>query len=94
MYCVYILANANNRVLYIGVTNNLPRRVYEHKNHLISDSFTARYNVSRLVYYEATPSVYAAISREKQLKSWNRMRKEKLIESMNPTWQDLSEGIL
>ncbi len=94
MYYVYILANSNNNVIYTGITNNLPRRVYEHKHHLIKDSFTARYNVDKLVYYEATESVYAAISREKQIKGWNRKRKNQLIETMNPQWVELYERIL
>lgn len=93
-YFVYILSSYNRRTVYVGVTNNLPRRVYEHKNHLLNDSFTARYHVDRLVYYESTSSSYEAISREKQLKGWNRERKNKLIEAHNPNWDDLYETIL
>ena len=93
-YFVYILANRNNRVLYTGVTNDLVRRMYEHKNHLDPGSFTAQYNVDRLVYYEETPSSRAAIEREKQIKGWSRNKKEKLIESKNPDWKDLSKDLL
>jgi len=76
--------------LYTGVTNNLIRRVYEHKNHLV-DGFTDKYNITRLVYYEATNDVRSAIEREKQIKGWLRKKKIDLIESMNPEWKDLSE---
>ena len=91
---VYLLTNANKTVLYTGVTNNLPKRVYEHKYHLDKGSFTDRYNVENLVYYESTSDVTAAIEREKQIKGWNRRRKEKLIGSKNPNWDDLYEKIL
>lgn len=94
MYYVYILTNSNNNVLYTGVTNNLLRRVYEHKHHFVKEGFTAVYNVDKLVYYEATPSVYSAISREKQIKGWNRKRKNKLIETMNPQWIELYDSLL
>ena len=80
-YYVYILANTHKTVLYTGVTRDLVRRVYEHKYHLDKNSFTARYNVELLVYYESTSDVEAAIEREKQIKGWNRKRKEKLIAS-------------
>ena len=89
MYFVYILANWNDSVLYIGVTNNLPRRLYEHRNGL-ADGFTKKYNVHKLVYYEYTNDAYSAISREKQLKGWNRAKKNALIAKMNPDWRDLS----
>ena len=92
-YYVYILSNTHKNVIYTGITNDLVRRVYEHKNHLEKYSFTARYNVENLVYYEATTNVEAAIEREKQIKSWNRKRKNQLIESMNPEWIDLYESI-
>ena len=88
-YFVYILTNKYNRVLYTGVTNDLRRRVYEHKNHLVS-GFTKQYNVHKLVYYDNTPDVYSAISREKQIKGWSRAKKIKLITEMNPDWHDLS----
>ena len=93
-YFVYILANTNNRVIYTGVTNDLVRRVYEHKKHLDKASFTAQYNVDKLVYFEETSSNRAAIEREKQIKSWSRKKKDKLIESKNPNWQDIYESIL
>ena len=93
-YYVYILCNSHKNVVYVGVTSNLVRRVWEHKQHLDRGSFTARYNVEQLVYYESTSDVRAAIEREKQIKGWNRKRKDKLIESMNPNWVDLYEGIL
>ena len=93
-YYVYILSNSHKNVIYTGVTNDLVRRVYEHKNHLDKGSFTSRYNVENLVYYEQTTDVESAISREKQIKGWNRKRKEKLIEAKNPNWDDLYESIL
>ena len=93
-YYVYILSNTHNTVLYTGVTNDLIRRVYEHKNHFDKSSFTAQYNVGKLVYYEMTENPEAAIQREKQIKGWNRKRKEKLIENKNPQWEDLYEDIL
>jgi putative endonuclease len=89
-YYVYILASFR-RVLYIGVTSNLERRISEHRNRLVP-GFTARYQVVSLVYYESTPDVYAAIAREKQLKSWRRSKKVALIETHNPNWHDLSES--
>ena len=89
MYYVYILSNWDDSVLYIGVTGNLPRRLYEHRNGLV-DGFSKKYNVHKLVYYEHTGDVYSAISREKQLKKWRREKKNQLIETMNPQWCDLS----
>jgi len=91
-YYVYILANNTNVVIYVGVTNNLTRRVWEHKNNIFPDSFTARYNVHKLVYYETTTSIKGALAREKQLKSWNRKRKNKLVTEKNPQWIDLYDG--
>ena len=88
-YYVHILTNKSNRVLYIGVTNNLPRRVYEHKEGLI-EGFTSKYNVNKLVYYENTVDIKVAIEREKTLKKWARKKKEWLIEQYNPDWRDLS----
>lgn len=92
-YYVYIMANTHRSVVYIGVTNNLVRRVYEHKNHLDKGSFTSRYNVENLVYYETTSNIESAIEREKQIKGWNRKHKNKLIESKNPNWIDLYDDI-
>ena len=94
MMYVYILTNATKSVLYTGVTNDLVKRVYEHKQHLDKGSFTAQYNVEYLVYFEATDNPIAAIEREKQIKGWNRKRKNKLMESKNPEWKDLYEGLL
>ena len=91
-YFVYILTNWNNKVMYIGVTNNLARRIYEHKNKL-AEGFTKRYNVNKLVYFETTPDVRAAIEREKQLKGWVRKRKDALVESENPEWKVLSDEL-
>ena len=88
-YYVYMMTNKYNNVLYTGFTNDLIRRVYVHKEHMDPDSFTARYHVEKLVYYEATTDVRSAIEREKQIKSWNRRRKNQLVESMNPQWRDL-----
>ena len=87
-YYVYILTN-RTRTLYTGVTNNLERRVYEHKHKLIP-GFTSKYNIDQLVYYEETNSIHVAIEREKESKSWFRHRKVELIESKNPNWRDLS----
>ena len=94
MYYVYILANVTGTVIYTGVTRDLIRRVYEHKHNMDKDSFTARYAVHKLVYFESTSSRYEAISREKQIKSWNRKRKNELVESLNPKWMELYESIL
>ena len=88
-YYVYLMAS-KSRVLYVGVTNNLQRRVEQHKQKLL-EGFTQRYNVTRLVYYEMTNDVHAALAREKQIKGWRRSKKTELIESVNPTWNDLSE---
>ncbi|MCI7638376.1 MAG: GIY-YIG nuclease family protein [Clostridiales bacterium] len=90
MYYVYFLTNWDDSVLYIGVTNNLPRRLYEHRNGLV-DGFTKKYNVHKLVYYEYTNDVYSAISREKQLKKWTRAKKNALVVKENPEWRDLSQ---
>ena len=88
---VYILANDTNVCLYTGVTDDLERRLYEHRNELDANSFTAKHHIHRLVYFEETPDPYSAIVREKQIKGWNRKRKNKLIEAKNPRWTDLSE---
>ena len=93
-YYVYILTNKNLTVLYTGVTNDLVRRVYEHKNHLDQNSFTAKYKTTRLVYFEETTDVRSALEREKQIKSWSRERKTDLIVSMNPQWLDLYNKIV
>ena len=93
-YYVYILTNKNLTVLYTGVTNDLVRRVYEHKNHLDQNSFTAKYKTTRLVYFEETTDVRSVLEREKQIKSWSRERKTDLIVSMNPQWRDLYNKIV
>ena len=88
-YYVYILTNKSNNVLYIGVTNDLIRRIFEHKNKLV-EGFTKKYNLWKLVYYEATNDIESAINREKQLKNWHRGWKINLIDQFNPDWKDLS----
>ncbi len=90
LYYVYMLTNRNNKVLYTGVTNDLNRRLYEHKHKLI-DGFTKKYQVFKLVHFESTSDVASAIAREKEIKGWTRQKKNALIEAMNPTWKDLSE---
>lgn len=92
-YYIYILTNKKNGTLYIGVTNNLMRRIYEHKNGIVK-GFTKKYNLDKLVYFEQTTDINAAIMREKRLKKWNRDWKLKLIESINPEWKDLSESFV
>ena len=93
-YYVYILTNKNNTVLYTGVTRDLIRRVYEHKTHADPNSFTAKYKIGKLVYFEETNDVKAAIEREKQIKSWSRDRKASLIFDGNPHWVDLYPNLL
>ena len=93
-YYVYILSNDTDVAIYTGVTNNLLRRVYEHKHNLEPNSFTAKYNIHKLVYFEETTDIRAAIEREKQIKSWNRKRKNQLVETKNPKWEDLYTSIL
>ena len=88
-YCVYILANAHNNVLYTGVTNHLQRRLLEHKAG--KGGFTKKYNVTKLVYFECGDDVTAAIAREKQIKAGSRQKKVDLINSINPEWKDLFE---
>ena len=89
MYFVYILTNKTNKVLYTGVTNNLERRLYEHKKHLV-DGFSSKYNTNKLVYYEVSESVESAIAREKQIKSYRRDKKIALINESNSERKDLS----
>ena len=91
-YYVYILASKRNGTLYIGMTNNLVRRVWEHKNNVV-EGFTKKYGVHQLVWYEVADTPQAAITREKQLKKWNRAWKLKLIEAGNPEWKDLCDEI-
>lgn len=90
-FYVYIMASASRR-LYVGVTNNRPRRIAEHRA-ADDRTFTGKYSIGRLVYYEATPNVYAAVAREKQIKGWRREKKIGLIESTNPVWKDLAADL-
>lgn len=90
-YYVYLLTNWNNKVMYVGVTNDLEKRVYEHKNKIIR-GFTSKYNISKLVYFEETGDVISAIEREKEIKRWRREKKNRLVNSINPDWKDLSLG--
>jgi len=87
-YYVYIMTN-KSRTLYVGMTNDLQRRVYQHKQKLV-EGFTQKYNITMLAYYEVTNEVHAALAREKQIKAWRRSKKLALIESTNPQWKDLS----
>jgi len=91
-YCVYIMTNAHHTVLYTGVTNDLPRRVYEHRNGLGS-VFVKKYNVHKLVYYQIGDDIHSVIAREKQIKGGSRKKKIELINSLNPEWKDLYEEI-
>jgi len=88
-FYVYIMSN-RSKTLYTGVTNNLERRVCEHKEKMVP-GFTAKYNITKLVYYEETPDINVAIAREKQIKGWLRIKKIRLIEEQNPDWQDLAQ---
>ena len=88
MPCVYILTNKRNGTLYIGVTSDLPQRIWQHKNGFV-DSFSKKNNLDKLVYYEVHDDMSFAITREKQLKKWNRKWKLRIIEDLNPLWQDL-----
>ena len=89
-YYVYILTNKSNKVLYIGVTNDLERRICEHRNEMV-DGFTKKYNLNKLVYFETTTHVRSALEKEKQLKNWHRSWKINLINEFNSEWKDLSE---
>jgi len=90
---VYILTNKSNHVLYVGVTSDLIKRIYEHKNHVM-EGFSAKYNVTKLVYFELCDEMETAITREKVLKGWKRSKKISLIEKENETWQDLYEDLI
>ena len=89
---VYLMTNSSRVVLYTGVTNNLQRRVWEHRNQAV-EGFTCRYRVDRLVYYELFPNPRDAIAREKEIKGWRRSKKDALIATMNPKWDDLSRTL-
>jgi len=91
-YYIYIMTNKTNRVLYTGITNDLKRRVDEHKAKLVQ-GFTKKYNVNKLIYYEASREVESAIAREKQIKGGSRAKKIRLVETMNPQWRDLCDEL-
>ena len=91
-FYIYLLTNKKNSVLYTGMTNNLARRVYEHKEKLVP-GFTEKYNVQKLVYYECYESSWDAIDREKQIKKWRREKKDALVETYNPEWRDLFDDL-
>ncbi len=91
-YFVYILTNRNRKVMYIGMTNDLARRLHEHRDHVVP-GFTQKYRVDMLVYYEETHDVLAALEREKQVKKWRREKKDALVASMNPQWRDLGADL-
>ena len=93
-YYVYIMSSTSNYTIYTGVTNNLVRRVYEHRTGADPDGFTSKYAVKKLVYYESTHDVLSAIEREKQIKSWSRKKKNTLIAGINPAWRDLYPELL
>ncbi len=90
-YYVYLLTSKNDKVMYVGVTNYLERRVHEHKTKMVP-GFTGKYNVNKLVYFEETSDVHAAIAREKEIKKWRREKKNNLVVAVNPEWKDLSDG--
>lgn len=92
MYYIYFVANKSLNVLYVGVTNDLVRRIYEHKNKVV-DGFTKKYNINLLVYYEMYADIALAIEREKQIKGWSRKKKDALIRKQNPSWKDLYEKL-
>ena len=91
-YYVYLLTNWNHRVMYVGVTNDLKRRLYEHKNKLV-EGFPEKYNLNKLVYFEETQDVHTAITREKERKKWRREKKNQLVNQINQEWQDLNETL-
>ncbi len=91
-YYVYLLTNWNHRVMCVGVTNDLERRIYEHRNKFVK-GFTEKYNVHKLVYFEETVEVVEALTREKEIKKWRRSKKNELVDSFNPDWKDLGEGL-
>ncbi|MDH4330028.1 MAG: GIY-YIG nuclease family protein [Candidatus Moranbacteria bacterium] len=91
-YCVYIITNNNNTSLYIGVTGNLQKRIWEHKDKVV-EGFTKKYNCEKLVYFEQTENVHSALNREKQLKNWHRQWKINLISKSNPEWKDLFDEL-
>ena len=91
-YYVYLMTNQANKVMYVGMTNDLVRRIYQHRNRIL-EGFTSRYHVDKLVYYEETSNVRAAIEREKEIKKWRREKKNTLVMKDNPNWVDLADRI-
>ncbi len=91
--CTYIMTNKNKTTLYIGVTSDPPKTLYEHQNNVYPQSFTAKYNLTYFIYYENFLSIEEAIAREKEIKKWRREKKDTLINHFNPKWDDLSEDI-
>ena len=91
-YYVYLLTNRNDHVMYVGVTNDLKLRLYEHQNKLMK-GFTEKYNVTKLVYFEQTADISSALAREKEIKKWRREKKKALVLQLNPHWNDLSNAI-
>ena len=89
---IYFMSNRYNKVLYVGITSDLIKRIWEHKNKVV-DGFTKRYNLYKLVYYEIYDDIETAINREKQIKSWSRRKKAELINALNPSWDDLYEKL-
>jgi putative endonuclease len=89
---VYLITNKHNNVLYVGVTSDLIRRIYEHKNKFVK-SFTQKYNIDRLVYYEICSNIVTAIEREKQIKGWSRKKKNELVNTLNPNWLELYKSL-
>ncbi|MCQ2351348.1 MAG: GIY-YIG nuclease family protein [Paludibacteraceae bacterium] len=89
---IYILTNYTRTTLYIGVTNDIARRILEHKNHIFHNSFTDKYNVELCIYYESFNTIEEAICREKEIKKWSRQKKENLINSLNPEWKEIDIG--
>jgi len=92
--CIYFMTNANNKVLYVGVTSDLITRVYQHKTKVFPNSFTAKYNCIKLVYYESFHTIEEAIGREKNIKDWKREWKNELVSKMNPHWEDLDNELI
>ena len=89
-YYIYLLTNLHNKVMYVGITSDLIRRIHEHKTGSV-EGFTSKYNLAKLVYFEQTTDVTSAITREKQIKKWRREKKNRLVEELNPEWRDLSD---
>ena len=92
-YFVYLITNWNNKVMYVGVTNDLERRINEHRSKVVK-GFTEKYNVNKLVHFEETSDVHSALEREKEIKKWRREKKDKLVEKANPEWRDLIEDFV